>query len=94
MLFDTPDVRNRGIFVKKSFSEPHQTKKIAEHNCFQYHNDAMEKKGKFQDAYEARNKDVHYNPNNDIKFADNQHILQEIIEAVVLCVEQNISLHN
>lgn len=54
----------------------------------------MEKKGKFQDAYEARNKDVHYNPNNDIKFADTQHILQEIIEAVVLCVEQNIALHN
>ena len=23
VLFDTPDVRNRGIFVKKSFSEPH-----------------------------------------------------------------------
>lgn len=35
---------------------------------------------------------VDHDPNKDIKFANNQYILQRIIESLVLCVEQGIAL--
>lgn len=66
VLFDILDARNRRTFVKETFSEPHLTRKIAEHNCLHCHNDVMEKARKFQDTYEARHKDVHYNPKENI----------------------------
>ena len=50
MLFDTPDVMNYGIFVKKAFQNLTKSeKKIADHNGLQYHNDAMKKAKQFQD---------------------------------------------
>ena len=58
----------------------------------QYHNYVIEKVKKFQYAHEGRGKGVDYNSNKGIKFADNQRILPRIIEAVVLCAEQDIAL--
>ena len=47
----------------------------------------MLKAERFKDVYEGRCHSVDHDPNKDIKVANNQHILQRIIEALVLCTD-------
>ena len=37
VLFDDPDVKNRGIFVKKAFQDLSKPEKVKEHNNLQYY---------------------------------------------------------
>ena len=92
VLFDDPDVKNRGIFVKKAFQDCSKPEKVKEHNNLQYHQAAMLKAQKFRENYEGVSHGVDYDPIKEIKFKQNKHILQRIIEAVSLCGEQGIPL--
>ena len=42
---------------------------------------------KFRENYEGISHGVNYDPSKEIKFKQNQHISQRIIEAVLLCGE-------
>ena len=53
----------------------------------------MLKAQRFKDVYEGRCHSIYQYPSKDIKFANNQQILQQIIEAVVHCAEHGIALH-
>ena len=92
VVFDDPDVKNRGIFVKKAFQDRSKPEKVKEHNNLQYHQAAVLKAEKFQENYEGVSHGVDYDSNKEFKFKENQHILQQTIEAVLLCGEQGIPL--
>ena len=58
----------------------------------QYHQATILKAQKFWENYEGVSHALDYDPSKEIKFKQNQHILQQIIEAVLLCGEQEIPL--
>ena len=91
VLFDDPDVKNRGIFVKKAFQDLSKPEKVKEHNYLQHHQAAMLKAQKFWENHEGVSHSVDYDPpNKEIRFKQNQAILQRIIEAVLLYGEEGI----
>ena len=90
--FDDPDVKNRGIFVKKAFQDLLKLEKVKEHNSLQYHQATMLKTQKLQKNYEEVYHCVNYDPNKEIKFKQNQYVVQPIIEAVLLCGKYGIPL--
>ena len=52
----------------------------------------MLKVQKFKDVFQGWCQSIDHDPSKDIKFTNNQHILQRIIEAVVYCDEHGIAL--
>ena len=74
---------------KQNLNKP---EKIIEHAQTKYHDDAMIRAQEFIDSYENPTENINCDPNMQTRCDKNIQILMHIIDAVLVCVRQGITL--
>ena len=90
VLFDEKNKTTRGVFVKTAYQNISRQDKI--HENTEYHQKAIEAAEIFIRGYENPDSNVDFEKQKAQNYDTNLHIIQRIVEAVLLCAEQGLAL--
>ena len=84
--------QNRGVFVKTAYQNISRQDKIQDHENTEYHQKSIGAAEIFIRGYENPDSNVDFEKQKAQNCDTNLHIIQRIVEAVLLCAEQGLAL--